>query len=74
MKSFLVDFSFTTRVVVPDDFTQDQILSAAKENIKTRLDADRDGELLEAASLPQPDNEVPYNQEHDSPGSFGVYP
>ena len=74
MKSYLVDFSFTTRVVVPDSFLEEQILAAAKENLKIRLTADSDGEILNAAGQPQEDVESPYDPIHDTSDKFGVYP
>jgi hypothetical protein len=73
MKAFLVDVSFTTRVVVPDLAAEEFIIKAAQQNMKSRLQADMHGEIENNISEIQPDLEMPFEKERDKPGLFGVY-
>lgn len=77
MKVKLVTFTFTTRVVVPDAFSEEKIVASAIENMRQRLEADFDGEF-ESNVLDSPDGfdddkACPYNPEVDKQGAFGFY-
>jgi hypothetical protein len=69
----LVDFQFTTRVVLPSTATQEEFTNAAINNLRDRLLYDKDGELAQAAGDPMEDSEQPYDPEFDTTGKFGIY-
>lgn len=76
MKAHLVDFNFMTRVVLPDNATNKDIINAAVKNMRERLRDDHDGEWSQAAGEPTEDVEVPFDpgNSNDLPGGFGFYP
>lgn len=73
MKAKLVTFTFCTRVVVPDNFNEEQIERAAVANMVIRLNADTYSEFMTNCTAIEDDKECPYNQHHDKKGQFGVY-
>lgn len=62
MKAKLVLWSPVTRVIVPDDATEEEIMKAAKDKFFEKL---RD-EYLENIEDVIDDEECPYDPEHDN--------
>lgn len=76
MKAHLVTFCFTTRVVVPDNFTEESIFEAGIQNMITRIKATPNAlreELSENIEQASPDTECPFDPETDKPGSYGFF-
>ena len=73
MKAHLVSVTLITRVVVPDDATQDQIDAAGLENLKQRLNPDTHIELRDNLDSSTEDTEMPFNQKEDNEKDFGYY-
>lgn len=61
MKAKLVYCSFMTRVVVPDDATEDQVIEKAKDNLFEKVRNDLHENIEEVID----DEEVPYDPKHD---------
>ena len=62
MKAYLIYWSPATRVVVPDDATEEQILDLAKQQIKKILYSD----FSENVELIIEDQESPYDSKFDN--------